>query len=232
MGLNQSEKRTYCSFLNGKVAIKAAAETPGAVETKNKDGEKKYYLMYRSISGFLHKISYRPPPENHTEWAWQWNIVLKDGTDFYNVNMPFGSDYARAFFCILPNIDLTKEIEMIPTMKTEVYEGKQRDKRGLFIKQSDEILQWYYKKDNNEDLPEVEITKTKSGKVIYDDTERNDFFKKLTGEINDKLAVLHSQREIINTESGKDVLYENSRLQEKFEDSEKRLTDNSDDLPF
>lgn len=199
MGLNQQEKINYLNIINGMIAVKCADNTPGAVEITTKSGIKKYYLMYKSISGFLYKITYKPPPESHVEYGWQWNITIKDKSEMFNLNIPFSSGTARAFFCILPNIKLDSKIEIIPKISKETYEGKTREKKGLFIKQNDSVLQWYYKKDNNADLPEVDVTKTKSGKIIYDDTERNEFFKKLADSVNEKLFILNSHKEITET---------------------------------
>lgn len=227
MGLNQSEKISYLQIINGKIATKTTAGTSGAVEITNKTGDKRHYLMYKSISGLIHKISYKPPPDTHSEWGWQWNITLKDNADFYNLNMSFGSGYANSFFCILENVNLEKEVEIIPIQRTEIYEGKEKEKRSLFIKQGEEVLKWFYRKDLNADLPEIEVTKTKSGKVIYDDTERNEFFKKIANKINEKLFEIHGRSEIKNATENKQVLYEVSQ-----DDTVQEVATNKDDLPF
>lgn len=227
MGLNQKEAVTYLQIVNGKIAVKTTAETAGAVEITNKAGEKKYYQMYNSFTGKIHKISYKPPPETHTEWGWQWTIQLKDNADLYNLNMSFGSGYANSFFCILPNIDLNKEIEIIPIQRKEIYEGKEKEKRSLFIKQNDEVLKWAFRKDLNADLPDIEVIKKKNGTVIYDDTERNEFFKKIANEINEKLFEIHGINEIKNATENKQVLYEVSQ-----DDTVQEVATNKDDLPF
>lgn len=177
----------YLSIVDGRLAQSASATTEGAEKFTTKEGKEKFYLFFKSVIGKIASITNRPPPDNHQEWSHNWLIKIVDDDETYQLQMPYSSGYANAFFSILPNIDPKEKVEIIPTMKREVWEGKMKEKRSVFIKQNGKTLQWYYKKGGVETLPEIEVIKKKSGAIDYDDYERNEFFAKLATEYNSKI---------------------------------------------
>lgn len=219
---NEQEVIRYASIVNGKIAVSSSALNPKAETITTKEGKQKYYLFYKSVTARIVGLNYKAPPEDHQEWSWNWIIKLQSGDELCNLQLNFGSSYALTFFSILPNIDLNEPVEIQPYMKEEIYEGKKREKRGMFIRQNGNTLKWYYTKENSADMPAVEVIKKKSGKVEYDDFERNEFFKKLVKETNLKLAGIKQTKEEMQPET----LEDDDPLDEAIHEA------NTDGLPF
>jgi len=190
MGLNKSEKAIYLKIVEGKLAQVCKSDTPGAEKFTTKDGEDKYYLFYKSLTGILENISVKMPPDNQPNWKPNWNLKFVDGDEVFYVQIPFSGGYANVFFHILKNIEAGIPIVFTPSFKRQEYQGKMKDNYGVFVKQNGMPLKWFYSKENDnlQDIPALDIQKFKSGKTTYDDTERNEFFKKLANEYSGKCA--------------------------------------------
>jgi len=103
--------------------------------------------------------------------------------------------------------------------------GGNRLSAGLFVIQNGKPLKYKFTKDNPGDLPSIEVTKNKQGKVVdVDREERNKF---LFAELNNWLSVgITVNRSNNLTPVSSEAVKSESDTLEIF------ITDEDDDLPF
>lgn len=188
-GLIKGTKLTFLKIINGKIARKTTEADPNAEKYNSRDGTESWYEFYKAIGGKITSIGHKAPPEQHKDWAPNWLIFLKAGENNFQLQIPEGSGYARAFFCILPNIDPEQSVTITPQEKETVWNGVARNSRTVFINQAGEALSWFYKKDDMKDLPPVNKIEMKGKKTVYDDYDQNEFFKKLMTNFNSELSM-------------------------------------------
>ena len=178
MGLNQggSSNRTYLSIAGGKIAKRVPEGTAGSIKCMSKDGTKIWYEeRYASLSGYITDAFKRVSEQGYGD---QLCIVLKDGDKEYQIQMPWSSRYSSGFFLSMPNIDAGKEITLTPWSKE--IDGKTRTM--LYLRHGQEDIKWGWTKDNPGNMPEMKQIKVK-GQVVWDDTERQEFFEKHLNDI-------------------------------------------------
>ena len=178
MGLNQggSSNRTYLSIAGGKIAKRVPEGTAGSIKCMSKDGTKIWYEeRYTSLSGYITDVFKRVSEQGYGD---QLCVVLKDGGNEYQIQMPWSSRYSSGFFLSMPNIDPAKEITLTPWSK-EV-DGKTRTM--LYLRQGQEDIKWAWTKDNPGNMPEMKQIKVK-GQVVWDDSERQEFFEKYLNDM-------------------------------------------------
>ncbi len=78
----------------------------------------------------------------------------------------------------MPNIDAGKEITLSPWSKQ--IDGK--TKTMLYLRHGQEDIKWGWTKDNPGNMPEMKQIKVK-GQVVWDDSERQEFFEKHLNDI-------------------------------------------------
>ena len=204
MGLNKVlGAREYLTIREGKIAKYL--------------GDKKYEL-YDSVEGHIIGMSTRD-----TQYGPQLCISLKDD-QVYELQIRIkGEDqpgavgkqtsYFIAFAHCSPNLDPSKKIEFIPSLK-EV-DGKKRS--ALFLKQDGQIVKWAFKK--GEGMPEPEELHNKKGELISIDWSEVETFRM------DKVNEFHARvKEIAHANQ----LIAGSEIEEKEEDYEQE----ADDMPF
>lgn len=94
--------------------------------------------------------------------------------------MNYSSSYSAAFLKLLPNVDLTQSVRIIPTMKEE--DGKK--KPGLFITQHGTPLKHYYTKDNPNGLPQMVKRRVKEQGRMVEKWDDNDMMEFLENMVN------------------------------------------------
>ena len=97
-------------------------------------------------------------------------ITLEDNGDSYILSMPFDSSYSSTVVSFLKNADLTREITLVPLVKTE----GEKSSRTLLVKQGDSFMKSYYTKDQPHGQPMFKKVTKKSGKVEWD---KDDFLE-------------------------------------------------------
>lgn len=186
LGLIKSEKISYLTIVNGKIAKACQSDQPDAEKYVTKDGKEKWYIFFSGITGFLESISIKLPPENHPEYSANWILRISANSETFQLQIPQSSGYAHAFFCILPNVNPEEPLNIQPSCRTQIWEGKERESRTIFLKQNGELLKWAHTSKDKRGLPDVEVIQSKGGKTLYDDTERNEFFKNIMNIYNEK----------------------------------------------
>lgn len=178
MGLNQggSSNRTYLSISDGKIAKRVPEGTAGSIKCMSKDGTKVWYeVRYSSLSGYITDAFKRVSEQGYGD---QLCLVLKDGEEEYQIQMPWSSRYSSGFFLSMPNIDAGKEITLTPWAKE--IDGKK--KTMLYLRHGQEDIKWAWTKDNPGNMPEMKQVKVK-GQVVWDDSDRQEFFEKHLNDI-------------------------------------------------
>ena len=165
MGLDTRQAGQYITILGGKLCQRVPKGTEGAVERINKIGNVVYEKFYSSFTGKLIDIKTQEGTYGKT-----WNFVFKDKEEPYTLQLSYSNSFSTNFLKMLPNIDLSKEMKIAPSVKN--VDGK--DKSSLFINQDGKSLKHAYSKDNPNGLPPMEQVTVK-GVLVWDDTKRLEF---------------------------------------------------------
>ena len=184
MGLENSNYSKYLSISNGKLCMQKKDPTEKSKERVNKKGNTVHEEFYDHLSGYITAITTK---EN--EYGRFWMVTIKDGDDQFILQMNYSSGYSSAFLKMLPNVDFTRPVTIIPNMKKE----GDKTKTTIFISQNGKPLKHFYTKDNQNGLPQLEQKKVK-GKVTWDDSEMMEFLENMVKkEIIPQLGVVASQ---------------------------------------
>jgi len=205
MGLNKGlGTREYLTIREGKIAKYL--------------GDKKYEL-YDSVEGYIVGMSTRD-----TQYGPVLCIDLKDDVVYQLQIRIKGEDqpgqlakqtsYFIAFAHCSPNIDPSKKVEFVPSLKE--IDGKKRS--ALFINQGGETLKWAFKK--GEGMPEPEEVFNKKGELVSIDWSEVEAFRM------DKVNEFHARI--------KEVAHVNNLIAEPdvLEEKQAEVEQEDDDLPF
>lgn len=198
MGLDNRTGGNYITILGGKFCQRVPEGSDGAVKRTNKMGNVVFEKFYDSFTAKLIDINVQEGTYGKT-----WNFIFKDKEEPYNLQLSYSNTFASAFLRILPNIDLTKEIKLSPSVK-EV-DGK--DKSSLFVNQDGVALRHAFTRENPNGMPDMEQITIK-GLLVWDDTKRLEFLEKMVREtIIPELRSLNGNVTTpeTSTESGEDV---------------------------
>lgn len=169
MGLEIREGGNFITILGGKFCQRVKEGTAGAVQRTNKLGNTVYEKFYDSFTGKLVNIKTQDGP-----YGKNWVFSFKDSADVYHLQLSYSNSFATAFLKILPNVDLSKEMKVSPSVK-EV-DGK--NKSTLFINQGGQPIKHAFTKDNPNGLPNMEQVTVK-GQPVWDDTKRIAFLHEM-----------------------------------------------------
>lgn len=172
MALNANEYATYLTIGEGKIVKRVSEPTAKSKSRTTKEGKLVHEEFYDSVSGFILSVTV----DEHEQYGKSWVINIKDdsGTE-YKLKVGYSSGYAQAFLKVFPNVNLTKPVEIVPSMKV-MPDGKK--KASMFIMQGGTWLKHYYTRENPNGLPELQKIKVK-GKETWDDSDRMEFFEKM-----------------------------------------------------
>lgn len=177
MGLENNTSAKFLSIGDGKITKRVKEPTDNSVSRVTKEGKTVHEEIYDAISGIITEIK----TTDHPQYGRFWNIMLQDGNESFSLQMNYSGGYASAFLKLLPNVDLSEAVRIIPSMKID--NGKK--KVSLFITQHGEPLKHFYTKDNPNGLPPLQKVKVKkSGKLVeqWDDNEMMEFLEKMVVE--------------------------------------------------
>jgi len=177
MGLENNSNAKFLSIGDGKITKRVKEPTEKSVTRTTKEGKIVHEEIYDAISGLLVDIK----TTDHPQYGRFWNITLSDGEENFILQMNYSSGYSSAFLKILPNVDLTSPIRIIPSMK--IVEGKK--KTSLFISQHGDALKHAYTRDKPNGLPELQKVKIKkNGKMTeaWDDNDMMEFLENMVVE--------------------------------------------------
>jgi len=173
MGLEQRTGGNYITILGGKFCQRVPEGTEGAITRVNKIGNTVNEKFYDSFSGKLESIQVKDGNYGKT-----WNFGFRDSKELYTLQLSYSNSFSTAFLKILPNIDLTQEMKVSPSMK-EV-DGK--NKSSLFVNQNGVALKHAYTRDNPNGMPDMEQVTVK-GELVWDDTKRMEFLHNMVNTL-------------------------------------------------
>jgi len=169
MGLEERDTNNYITILQGKFCQRVPEGTEGAITRVNKIGNTVHEKFYDSFTGRLIDIKVQDGTYGKT-----WNFVFQDKEDPYTLQLSYSNSFSTAFLKMLPNIDLTKDMKLSPSMK-EV-DGK--NKSALFINQDGKALKHAFTRENPQGMPDMEQI-TVNGTLVWDDTKRLAFLQEM-----------------------------------------------------
>lgn len=222
MGLEQREEGNYITILGGRFCQRVQEGTEGAETRVNKLGKTVHEKFYDSFTGKLIDIKVKDGNYGKT-----WNFSFKDKEEVYILQLSYSNSFATAFLKMLPNIDLSKEMKVTPSVK-EV-DGKNRS--SLFVNQDGVAVKHAYTMAEPNGMPDMEQVEVK-GEKIWDDTKRIAFLHNMVvKDILPKLGVssTRSQVDVDFDNIGKDDV--KAPIDRAIEASTEADI-NPDDIPF
>jgi hypothetical protein len=172
MGLETRQTGNFITILGGKLCQRVSEDTIGAVKRINKLGNVVHEKFYDSFTGKLIDIKVQDGTYGKT-----WNFVFKDKEEPYTLQLSYSNSFSTALLKMLPNIDLTKEMKISPSVKE--IDGVNRS--SLFINQDGKALKHAYSRENPNGMPDMEQVTVK-GVLVWDDTKRLEFLDKMVHE--------------------------------------------------
>jgi len=171
MGANKSNTTSNAYYVHQGNVIKLS-------DKENADLEKngKFYEKFASLSGVISSIKVVDGYEDLKDLA----VTLNDSGESFTLYFTVGSGYFKSFARTFPNIDLTEEVELVPTFKEE----KKKSQASLLVKQNGNWLKRFYTLENMGDMPQA-IPVEVNGNVVYDYKEQNEF---LISEMIERVA--------------------------------------------
>jgi hypothetical protein len=174
MGFNdRSTSGVFCRIANGKVVRNAEAGTPGAIRVEKKDkkgngtGEFTFQLHSDSVDGRITRLQAKVDQFNGEEIR-KLTVTLNDGGQLINVDINEKSRYWQYFMYALPNIDMTKPVELMPWDFTPA--GEKKPKTGMTVKQGGSKVPPAFTRESPGKLPPPT-------EAEFDGKIRLDFFK-------------------------------------------------------
>lgn len=167
MGLgNNAGKSTFVGIKDGKLQVK-------------KDNE---ISVFGHLSGLLTDLQIKDDEYDGKKYK-KLTLTIMDGDERFLLDMKVGSAYWVGFCMTIPNVDLTKEITLIPSMKVE----NNKERRTMFISQDGKALKRFWTKDNQGDLPQLTQIEFK-GQMEWDNSAQNNWLMEyLTHQIKPRL---------------------------------------------
>ena len=173
MGLETRQSGNFITILGGRLCQRVKEGTEGAEQRTNKLGNVVFEKFYDRFTGKLIDIKIQDGTYGKT-----WNFVFRDKEEPYTLQLSYSNSYSTNFLKMLPNIDLTKDMTISPSIKQ--VDGK--EKSSLFINQDGKPLKHAYSKDNPNGLPPMEQVTVK-GVLVWDDTKRLEFLDNMVQTI-------------------------------------------------
>ena len=190
MGLDNREGGKYITILGGKFSQRVQEDTPGAVQRTNKLGKVVFEKYYDSFTGKLIRIR----TQDGGGYGKNWVFDFRDNGEVYHLQLSYSNSFATAFLKMLPNVDLSKEMKVSPSIK-EV-DGK--NKSSLFINQDGVAIKHAFTKDQPNGLPPM-VEVTIKGEKVWDDTDRLVFLENMVNTVI--LPKLKAINPNVNTET-------------------------------
>jgi hypothetical protein len=188
MGLDTRQTGNFITILGGKLCQRVSEDTIGAVKRTNKLGNVVYEKFYDSFTGKLIDIKVQDGTYGKT-----WNFVFKDKEEPYTLQLSYSNSFSTALLKMLPNIDLTKEMKISPSVKE--IDGVNRS--SLFINQDGKAMKHAYSRENPNGMPDMEQVTVK-GVLVWDDTKRLEFLDKMVHEtIIPKLRAINGETPVV-----------------------------------
>lgn len=174
MAVGTQSHALYYSIFNGKICRSFKEPTKTSISRTNKENRIVHEEFYDFIDGVISGIQIA----EHKQYGKSWRILLQDGEYAQILQLSYSDGHTIAFLKLLPNVDLTASVKILPSLKME--EGK--EKRSLFITQHGKALKQFWTKDAPGSLPQLEKKRIK-GKDVWDNSDQMEFFEAFVTDI-------------------------------------------------
>jgi hypothetical protein len=161
MGLGNNSSAIYVDLRNGKVMRYSKTNEPGTMPVVSTKGDTRYYYIYDFIEGHVTNFSTREE-EIAGKTRLKFQIHMDDKGESYLVKMDVDSSYFRMFCSVLPNINWSYPVRLIPRMKEENLVKKS----SMIVVNNGNPVKFAFTKDNPNGKPEVTFTKNKKGEIV------------------------------------------------------------------
>jgi len=169
MGAIQSSSAIYLTISDGKICRRVTSPTETSVQRTTKDNRIVNEEFYRGWSGKIVAVNTR-----ESEYGKDWQIHFKDENGLAILSMKYSSGYAAAFLKALPNVDLSKNVQLSPKVTVE----GEKKKTTIFLNQDGAPVKWFYTKDNPNGCPGLKKIKVK-GVETWDDSDMMEFLERM-----------------------------------------------------
>lgn len=173
MAFGNKQSGKFFTILNGKFCQRVPDGTIGAVQRKNKLDKLVSEIFHDTFTGKLVGVK----TQDGGAYGKNWIFSFEDNAEVYHLQLSYSNSFAVSILKMLPNIDLTKEMTVTPSVK-EV-DGKNQS--SLFINQGGKAIKHAYTKDAPNGLPQLRELTVK-GQKVWDDTDRLAFLEKMVAE--------------------------------------------------
>lgn len=140
---NTKEEAIFASVLaDGRIHVEVPEGTEGAVireyETSSGDTGRKCELVYSEISGMISKVAFY-----EGDYGKSLQLTIADGDEKPVVlSLGTASSYGEDMMKKLPNIDLEREVRIVPFSFTD---DKGKNKKGMTVYQGDaKVANYFY----------------------------------------------------------------------------------------
>jgi hypothetical protein len=163
----------YLSISDGKIVRSHKNAVEGVTQSRiNKNGKTVHEEKFRDISGVLKAMQVRD-----TDYGKQWALRIEDGDQVYLLFIGYSSRYATSLLKALPNIDLEKELRLMPWSMIDKNDATKKV-TGITVYQDGKKLEPYYTKEQPNGLPQMTQVKLK-GQMVWDSTDMDEFLCKM-----------------------------------------------------
>lgn len=128
MSLNESTRgnRTYVSIVQGQLAQRVTEDTPRAIkriieDKKTKAKREVWELLYGTADGMIEGIEIK----EDGSFGDQLNINMSDNGRHFTVSLSMSGREAKAFLCVLNNVDLKQPVTLAPYNFVSKEDGRQ-----------------------------------------------------------------------------------------------------------
>lgn len=175
--LGNRDRATFLTInADGKFVQSFKTAQEGTVSRENKNKRIVHEKFFDYVTGYIKSLTV----DEHKDYGKQWRITMEKGDNKVIITLGYASNYAKPFLKMLPNIDLSKEVELQPS--AQMVDGVKQT--SLFIKQDGKNVQYAFKKDDGNGMPDRKLIKVK-GKDQWDYSDQLEF---LHEQANKKLG--------------------------------------------
>lgn len=153
--------------------------------TNPKTGEvtTKYIKRFAAVEGVIRRIEWYDTKDNYATRFLGIKIHLRDGGEYYQLDLPFNSRAYDTFTKLMENIDYTKPVEF------SAWHDRKEDRTAFAVKQDGTFVKYKYTRDNMGDCPVP--TQDSFGKWQFQ-TQKEWLYKRLTQVVIPQVEALNT----------------------------------------
>lgn len=166
----------YLSVADGNLVRQHKEANQYTTQRITKTGKVVHEEFFKDLTAKLVSIATR---EN--DYGKQWQLSFQDEDTTFVVSIGYSSRYAASFLKALPNVNLSKQIRLMPwAMKDK--NDPTKTITGITLYQDGNKVAPYYTKEDPNGLPQMQKIKVK-GKEQWDDSDMMAFLENMATNI-------------------------------------------------